>query len=312
MSEHQQEWQIGEVISGSYQVKAKLGEGGMGIVYQVYSRKWNRDLAVKSPKPELFAKPGSRESFLREAETWVSLRRHPNVVSCHYVHTIGGIPRIFADYISGGTLTEWIRSRRLYEGGHERALTRMLDVAIQFAWGLHAAHEQGLIHQDIKPANVMMTPDGTPKVTDFGLAKPRALAGEGGVWTDGQSRSILVSAGGMTPAYCSPEQAMQRPLSRKTDMWSWGVSILEMFVGKVTWGAGIVAQEALAKRQRQAAVIPVMPPELVMLLARCFQLQPEDRPATMLANSKPVMSTWWGARIPVRCLTLLPSTQLNL
>src|SRR5207248_5828966 len=131
---------------------------------------------------------------------------------CHYVRVLGGLPRLFMDLVEGGSLQDWIDSGKLYEGGAEAALERILDVAIQFAWGLHHAHEQGLIHQDVKPANVLMTADGIAKVTDFGLAKARALAGEArGVARRGHS--ILVSSGLMTPAYCSPEQADHQPLS---------------------------------------------------------------------------------------------------
>src|SRR6266851_2154727 len=99
-------------------------------------------------------------------------------MSCYYVRRLGGIPRVFAEYVEGGSLKDWIDSGKLYEGGAEQARERILDIAIQFAWGLHYAHEQGLIHQDVKPANVMMTPDGTAKVSDVGLARARASAGE--------------------------------------------------------------------------------------------------------------------------------------
>ena len=98
-----------------------------------------------------------------------------------------------------------------------------------------------MIHQDVKPANVLMLPDGTAKITDFGLAKARAAAGEL-VMADA-GRSILVSTGGMTPAYCSPEQANNEPLSRKTDIWSWAVSVLEMLLGEVCWQSGALPQK---------------------------------------------------------------------
>ena len=274
-------WKVGDVITiekqWTFEVVGQLGEGGMGLVYKVHAHHWNGDLAVKCPRPEIFAKTGGKENFIREAQTWVNLGDHPHIVSCRFVETLGGIPRIFID---GGSLADRIRWRILYRGGPEQALQRILDVAIQTAWGLHYAHEQGLVHQDVKPANIMITMDGIVKVTDFGLAKARAMAGEEQVPRTGQS--ILVSWGGMTPAYCSPEQAAKQPLNRKTDIWSWAVSVLEMFVGEVTWMAGGLAREVLASHQRQDVIIPAMPSELVKLLSHCFQPRSEDRPPTIL------------------------------
>jgi len=275
------EWNVGDVILDTYEVTGILGEGGMGKVYKVHHRGWNTDLAVKSPRAEELEKASGAANFVRECETWVNLGLHPHIVSCYYVRMLGGIPRVFAEYVAGSSLKEWIDTRKLYEDGREKALARMLDVAIQFAWGLHYAHEQGLVHQDVKPANVMLAPDGTAKVTDFGLARARGMSG-GAAVPAGQS--ILVSVGGMTPAYCSPEQAARQPLTRKTDIWSWSVSILEMFTGEVTWLAGQAAAESLADylvHGPQDGSIPSMPAALAELLRRCFRQQPDDRPASM-------------------------------
>lgn len=195
---------------------------------------------------------------------------------------LGGLPRVFAECVLGGSLKDWIDDRRLYHGGPEEALKRILDIAIQFAWGLHYAHEQGLVHQDVKPANVMMTPIGIAKVSDFGLAKARAAAGEGS--TGERQQSIQVSFGGMTPAYCSPEQANSERLSRKTDIWSWGLSVLEMFTGDVTWMSGVAAGEAIEEYLEVGADderIPPMPQPVVELLRRCFQHDPAARPKSL-------------------------------
>src|SRR5262245_40268279 len=95
------EWAVGDAFD-LYEVKAVLGEGGMGRVYLVRHRGWDVDLAVKSPRPDVFA-AGGAEAFVREAETWVDLGLHPHVVSCYYVRTLGGVPRLFAEYVAGGS-----------------------------------------------------------------------------------------------------------------------------------------------------------------------------------------------------------------
>ena len=275
------DWNVGDKILDLYEVTGILGEGGMGKVYKVRHNGWNVDLAVKSPRAEILTKKHAIENFETEAETWVNLGMHPHTVSCYYVRRLGGIPRVFAEYVAGGNLKEWIESGKLYDGGPEEALERILDIAIQFAWGLHYAHQQGLIHQDVKPTNLMMTPAGTAKVTDFGLAKARAAAGE---ITAIKGQSILVSSGGMTPAYCSPEQADGEKLTRKTDIWSWAVSVLEMFTGDVTWPSGTVAGEALESLLEMGSgdeAIPAMPASLAELLRKCFRKDASQRPKDM-------------------------------
>ncbi len=306
-------WRTGDVILDVYDVTGVLGQGGMGKVYKVHHRNWEMDLAVKSPLPKFFENTGAVENFIREAETWVNLGLHPNTVSCYYVRTIDSIPRIFAEYVEGGSLADWIRNAgfqtapsagkdvgdprgvpRLYEDTPEDILERILDIAIQFAWGLHFAHEKGLVHQDVKPANVMMTPDGTAKVTDFGLANARAAAGEEAA-ADTQ-QSILASYGGMTQAYCSPEQAEIRArrqagiprdqcpkLTRRTDLWSWAVSLLEMFLGEVIWNSGVIAGmsfDAYLEMETDRFKTSI-PESLADLLRQCFRENPDERPATM-------------------------------
>ncbi len=276
-------WQVGDVILDRYEVKQVFTGGGMGLVYRVHHHDWAMDLAVKSPRSEFFQTRQHIENFEREAETWVNLGLHPHTVSCYYVRRLGGIPRIFTEFVDGGSLADWIQSGRLYEGGTDRAMERILNFAIQFAWGLHYAHEQGLVHQDVKPGNVLVTTDGTVKVTDFGLAKARALAGETPLSSAAQS--ILVTSGGMTPAYCSPEQANARPLSRKTDIWSWAISVFEMFAGEppCRYGGQLASEvfEAYLENGSEDNHLPLVPIPLAILLQRCFYRDPDERPRTL-------------------------------
>jgi WD40 repeat protein/serine/threonine protein kinase len=288
-------WREGDVILDLYEVKAVIVGGGMGLVYRVWHRGWDTELAVKSPRPELFTSEEQKRNFVREAEAWSSLELHPNVVTCAYVRTLGGVPRVFAEWVSGGSLREWVRDRRLYEGGTQRALGRILDVAIQSAWGLGYAHDRELVHQDVKPANLLIGEGQTVKVADFGLARARAATAEAHALDRG--RSILKSRRGLTRAYASPEQVAGTELGRATDVWSWGVSLLELFVGDVTWMTGAAAPLVLASYLRgdlPAAdpTIPPMPGPVIELLSRCFERDPVDRPNTAMELADRLVETY--------------------
>ncbi|GAA2136185.1 protein kinase domain-containing protein [Actinomadura napierensis] len=273
-------WRVGDVVDGRYRVTRVHEHGGMGLVYRVRHLTWGIDLAVKSPRPEALADAAGRARFVAEAENWVSLGLHPNVCGCHYVRTLDGIPRVFAEYVPGGSLNEWIEDGRLYEGGPVRALERILDVAVQTAWGLEHAHGRGLVHQDVKPANVLLHADGTVKVTDFGLAGARSTAAV--VERDGGG-SAAVTRRGQTPQYASPEQFAGERLGRRTDVYSFAVSVLEMFTGGRTWMVGPAAGEALELHLAEGPGegLPAMPADLAALLARCLRQEPERRPGTM-------------------------------
>jgi WD40 repeat protein/serine/threonine protein kinase len=296
------EWKPGDVILDLYEVlpvtkgfgedarQADYHEGGFGRVYRVFHRAWRREMAVKVPKAGKFVTQKQKDDFTAECETWANVGLHPNVAACHYVRELGGVPRIFSEYADAGTLSDWIASGRLYKGGQSKALKRILDLAIQFARGLHYAHERGVIHQDVKPLNALMWEDGTLKVTDFGLARARKEAGleEPTGESAAGKRSVMVSVGGMTPAYCSPEQAAGENLSRYTDTWSWAVSVLEMVTGEVTWLSGAVAGAALEDFLKHGptdengeADLPPMPADVAALLRRCFQFDPGARPRTL-------------------------------
>lgn len=273
------EWRIGEVIDGRYEVTRVHEHGAMGVVHRVRHLVWDTDLAVKSPRPEVFRSTDGRERFVAEAEAWVSLGLHPNICGCFYVRTLDGVPRVFAEYVPGGSLRDWIDDRRLYGGTPRDVLARILDLAVQSARGLDHAHSKGLVHQDVKPANILVA-DGIAKVTDFGLARARPTAPAASA--DGPpGASVLVTNGGLTPAYASPEQAMGQPVGRRSDIYSLAVSVLEMFVGEVTWIAGPVAGAALADLRTDSGLAAELPPPLADVLARCLAVDPAHRPASM-------------------------------
>lgn len=276
------DWALGQVVLDDFVVERELGEGGMGKVYLLKSRSTGMCFAVKRAKG---LSEGDRRNFLAELQTWIDLPEHANLVPCRFFRTVGDEVLIFAEYVDGGSLKDWIDSRKLYEGGETKSLERILDTAIQFAWGLYCVHELGLVHQDVKPANVMMEADAKTavqglraRVTDYGLARSRAAGGERSVPELGQS--ILVSSGGYTPAFCSPEQAAGRKVERRTDVWSWGVSVMEMFQGEVTWLSGSLANEVLEvflEHNGEEEGVPAMPDGVAELLKGCFREDPAQR-----------------------------------
>lgn len=274
-------WKVGECILGLYEIEDVHDAGGMGIVYKARHTRWDEYVAIKAPRTEAFLSADQKQRYIRECETWIDLGLHPNIVACYYVRTIDSVPHIFAEYAFGGSLHEWITRGQFSLGAFSSTLIKVLDIGIQFAWGLCHAHAKNVIHRDVKPGNVMMTSDGIPKITDFGLASsevPHALFAQ-----DSIQRGMFVSAGGMTPVYCSPEQAAGLPVTRKTDIWSWAVSILEMLMGAPQWGFGFKAGTFL--RQALDETLPgprlQIPSSLAYLLRRCLRENPDYRPESM-------------------------------
>ena len=166
----------GDEILDTYKVVSGAIRGGMGSIWKVHHKGWNVDLAMKRPQPKFFAEGSKRrkEEFIHECEAWISLGLHPNIVSCYYVREIGGVPSIFSEWMEYGDLERHISDGSLYEGTEQEVEVRLLDLAIQFARGLSYAHENGLIHQDVKPDNLLLTKDWEAKVSDFGIAKARS------------------------------------------------------------------------------------------------------------------------------------------
>ena len=201
----------GDLLLGTYRVESDAVRGGMGAVWRVHHTGWDVDLAMKRPRPEVFRTEGQKQRFTDECQFWMNLGLHPNIVSCYYVREIGEIPTIFSEWMDKGSLESHIKDGTLYDGTKAEVQKRLLDIAIQFGRGLHYAHENNLIHQDVKPDNLLLDGDWTAKVSDFGLAKARSFL----TFLDGtatepeidENVTMFSPTGGMTPAYCSPEQA---------------------------------------------------------------------------------------------------------
>ena len=256
----------GERLLECYTVESDALRGGMGSVWRVRYDALDKPLAMKRPQPRFFAEASVevKERFIHECEAWIGLGLHPNIVACYYVRDIGGVPSIFAEWMAGGSLEKRIRDGSLYEGTSVQQQERLLRIALQFARGLHYAHDKGLVHQDVKPDNVLLTADLKARVSDFGLSGAYGALG-------------TVGSGAYTPAYCSPEQARGESVDIRTDIYSWSVSVMEMFAGGCRWSGG---EDAGAHCSEYLKGCRVEPPEtLVALLGRCLRANASERPA---------------------------------
>jgi len=253
---------IGRTIA-HYRVEERLGGGGMGVVYRAEDTRLQRPVALKFLPPELTRDPDARARFIQEARA-ASALEHPNICA---VHDIGETPEgesfICMAYCQGVTL-----KRRIQEGA--LPLLTAVGWAEQIASGLAAAHEHGIVHRDVKPANLMVTTDGVVKIVDFGLAK---LAGT----------SALTATGMMvgTAAYVAPEQARGGPVDHRADLWSLGVVLYEMVTGRLPFRAAHVQALLLAViHDRETSVTelrPEVPAELARVIHRCLRKNPAER-----------------------------------
>ena len=204
---------VSQTIS-HYRVLAKLGEGGMGVVYKAEDTKLERLVALKFLTAQLLEDEEARERFTREAKAAAALD-HPNICTIHEIDEADGQTFLAMAYVEGQTVKDKVKERPL-------RLDEALDIAIQTAQGLQAAHEKGIVHRDIKSANLMVPPQGLVKIMDFGLAQLAEAS---------QLTKTATILG--TPAYMSPEQAQRLPTDRRTDIWSQGVVIYEMVTGRL-------------------------------------------------------------------------------
>ena len=196
-----------------YRLLEKLGEGGMGVVYKALDTKLNRTVALKFLPAHLTQDPQARERFRREAQAGAALD-HPNICTVHEIDEVAGQIFIAMAHVEGQSLDKQIAAGPL-------DLNEALDIAIQTAEGLQAAHEKEVVHRDIKSSNLMVTPRGQVKILDFGLAR---LAD--------QTRLTQTATVVGTPSCMSPEQVLRQPTDRRADVWSLGVVIYEMVTGR--------------------------------------------------------------------------------
>jgi len=204
----------GSLLAGKYRILEEIGHGGMGIVYKAEDMKLRRTVALKFLPPELNSNPEARERFVQEARAAAALS-HPNICTIHEVDESEDKPFIAMEYVEGENLREKIRKGPL-------PIEEALDITIQAAEGLEKAHQKGIVHRDIKSANIMETESGQAKIMDFGLAKLR-----GGSSLTGEGATIG------TVAYMSPEQARGEKVDGRTDLWSLGVVLYEMLTGEL-------------------------------------------------------------------------------
>jgi len=203
---------IGQTIS-HYKILEKLGEGGMGVVYKAEDLKLKRIVALKFLPSFIMASEAEKRRFVHEAQAAAALN-HPNVCTIYEIEEVEGKSFIALEFVEGQSLKAKIEAGPL-------KLEETLNIAIQVAEGLQAAHEKKITHRDIKPANIMLTSKGQVKIMDFGLAK---LAG----------RTVLTKEGSTlgTVNYMSPEQTKSEEVDHRTDIWSLGVVLYEMITGR--------------------------------------------------------------------------------
>ncbi|MES1211831.1 MAG: serine/threonine-protein kinase, partial [Acidobacteriota bacterium] len=265
---------------GPYRLREQLGGGGMGIIYKAEDIRLGRTVAPKFLPPELTRDPVAKARFSQEARA-ASALDHPNICT---IYDVGETPDA-ALYLSmpcydGGTLRD-----RLEEG--PLPLDLAVDIARQIALGLGKAHRQGIVHRDVKPANLMITTDGVVKILDFGIAK---LAGSVGITRTG------VALG--TPAYMAPEQIRGDEVDHRADLWSLGVVLYEMLAGRrpfpdendVLAFHAILFQDPSPLLQHR----PDVPPELAQVVDGLLRKNPAERPSSaeaLLEELLPLAST---------------------
>jgi serine/threonine-protein kinase len=258
---------LAAALGSAYTIETEIGRGGMGVVYRAADERLRRPVAIKVLPPELAFRPDIRARFMREAQTAARLS-HPHIVPIHTVGEHHDLVYFIMGFVDGESLSVRLKRRTRLSVDEARRVMR------ETADALAAAHQQGVIHRDVKPDNILLEGTrGRVMVTDFGIAK--ALSAEGGTLTEAG-----VAIG--TPAFMSPEQAAgERELDGRSDVYSLGVVAYQMLSGELPFQAPTVP--GLLMKQITEAPVPVdrkrpeLPRELALIVMRCLEKDPEDR-----------------------------------
>ncbi len=267
--------EIEGTVIAHYRVLSRIGAGGMGEVYLARDTKLERTVALKILPSDMAANEERMARFTQEAKT-ASALNHPNIITIHEIGHAGSVMYIATEYIEGETLRQHLNQNTL-------TITEALEIAIQVASALAAAHEAGVVHRDIKPENLMLRRDGFLKVLDFGVAKLTDIS-DGSIDREAATINLVQTTPGTllgTAAYMSPEQARGREMDGRTDVWSVGVVLYEMVTGKLPFeqetASDVIAAILRSEPPPLSSLTPEVPLELERIVGKSLEKNREER-----------------------------------